>query len=59
MTSFHSISKDLKNAGADWVNEAVVVDSGLITSRSPQDLEAFNAKLIEEVKEGKHEEQTV
>ena len=58
MTSFHSISKDLKNAGADWVNEAVVVDNGLITSRSPEDLEAFNSKLIEEVKEGKHEEQT-
>lgn len=47
MTSFGSIKTDLENAGADWVDKEVVVDQGLITSRSPDDLEAFNAKLIE------------
>lgn len=47
------------NAGAKWVDEEVVVDEGLVTSRSPEDLEAFNAKVIEEVAEGKHEDQTV
>lgn len=59
MTSFHSIRKDLENAGAHWVNEEVVVDQGLTTSRNPDDLPAFNDKLIEEVFEGKHAEQTV
>lgn len=59
LTSFSSIKKDLMNAGAKWVDEEVVVDQGLVTSRSPEDLEAFNAKIIEEVAEGKHEEQTV
>ncbi len=54
MTSFHSVSTDLKNAGAIWEDSEVVVDRGLVTSRSPEDLEAFNAKLIEEVKEGVH-----
>lgn len=49
MTSFSSIKKDLINAGADWVDEEVVVDNNLITSRSPKDLEAFNMKLVEEV----------
>ncbi len=49
----------LQNAGANWVDEEVVVDQGLITSRCPDDLPAFNRKLIEEVAEGKHEEQTV
>ncbi len=57
MTSFHSIRKDLENAGATWVDEEVVVDNGLVTSRNPDDLPAFNSKIIEEVKEGKHEEQ--
>ena len=42
------------NAGANWVNEEVCVDRGLVTSRSPEDLDAFNAKFIEEVLEGKH-----
>ena len=54
MTSFHSISTDLKNAGAHWVDKEVVVDNGLVTSRSPKDLEAFNKKLVEEVGEGVH-----
>ncbi len=59
MTSYHSIRTDLQNAGAEWVDEEVVVDSGLVTSRSPADLPAFNAKLVEEVAEGKHAAQTV
>jgi len=57
MTSFGSIRKDLENAGANWVDEEVVVDEALVTSRNPNDLPAFNAKLIEEIKEGKHEQQ--
>lgn len=59
ITSFPGIRTDLENAGANWVDEEVVVDQGLVTSRTPADLEAFNAKVIEEVAEGKHEEQTV
>lgn len=59
ITSYSSIKTDMINAGANWVDEEVVVDSGLVTSRSPEDLPAFNAKLVEEVYEGKHEEQTV
>jgi len=55
MTSFHSIKTDLKNAGALWVDEDVVVDEALVTSRTPNDLPAFNDKLIEEIREGKHE----
>jgi protease I len=58
MTSYHTIQTDLKNAGANWVDEEVVVDSGLVTSRSPDDLPAFNRKLVEEVGEGIHEGQT-
>ena len=58
ITSYGSIKKDLQNAGANWVDEEVVVDEGLVTSRSPKDLPAFNRKLVEEVYEGKHEEQT-
>ena len=49
--------RDLVNAGADWTDEACVVDQGLVTSRSPADLEAFNAKLIEEIAEGAHQGQ--
>ncbi len=55
MTSYVSIRKDLENAGANWVDEEVVVDHGLVTSRSPKDLEAFNRKMIEEIGEGDHE----
>ncbi len=54
MTSYKSIRKDLQNAGAEWVDEAVVVDNGLVTSRTPDDLEAFMAKTIEEIAEGRH-----
>lgn len=59
VTSYPSIKKDLINAGAQWVDEEVVVDQGLVTSRNPKDLPAFNSKLIEEVAEGVHEDQTV
>ena len=57
VTSYESIKTDLINAGANWVNEEVVVDEGLVTSRFPQDLPAFTKKLVEEVYEGKHEMQ--
>ena len=55
LTSFASIKTDLKNAGAQWVDQEVVVDNGLVTSRSPDDLPAFNAKMIEEIAEGAHQ----
>ncbi|MFT3937092.1 MAG: type 1 glutamine amidotransferase domain-containing protein [Chitinophagaceae bacterium] len=55
LTSFPSIKTDLENAGANWQNKEVVVDNGLVTSRSPQDLEAFNKKMIEEIAEGRHD----
>jgi protease I len=55
MTSYPAIKTDLKNAGADWRDKEVVVDDNLITSRSPKDLEAFNKKLLEQIKEGVHE----
>ncbi len=54
LTSFASIKTDLVNAGALWADKEVVVDNGLVTSRSPEDLPAFNKKIIEEIKEGKH-----
>lgn len=57
VTSFSSIKTDIINAGANWTDEEVVVDAGLVTSRNPDDLPAFNDKLVEEVYEGKHEEQ--
>ncbi|MGJ8761495.1 MULTISPECIES: type 1 glutamine amidotransferase domain-containing protein [unclassified Polaribacter] len=57
ITSYSSIKTDLINAGANWVDEEVVVDKGLVTSRNPDDLPAFNAKLVEEVYEGKHKGQ--
>jgi protease I len=57
MTSYPSIKTDVVNAGARWVDEEVVVDRGLVSSRWPDDLPAFNAKLIEEFAEGIHEEQ--
>lgn len=55
LTSFNSIRTDLENAGALWVDEEVVVDEALVTSRNPNDLPAFNDKLIEEIREGKHD----
>jgi protease I len=55
MTSYPSLRMDLTNAGAEWVDQEVVVDNGLITSRNPDDIPAFNRKMVEEVAEGKHE----
>jgi len=55
MTSYQSLKTDLINAGVNWKDEEVIVDNGLVTSRSPKDLEAFNKKLLEEIKEGMHE----
>src|SRR5690606_31294274 len=54
MTSYASIKQDLINAGAVWSDQEVVVDKGLVTSRSPEDLPAFNRKMVEEIKEGVH-----
>ncbi|MDQ6609213.1 MAG: type 1 glutamine amidotransferase [Bacteroidota bacterium] len=54
LTSYPSLKTDLENAGAIWEDKEVVVDNGLVTSRSPKDLEAFNKKVIEELSEGKH-----
>lgn len=58
LTSYPSLKTDLRNAGATWVDEEVVVDEGLVSSRTPDDLPAFNAKLVEEIAEGKHSGQT-
>jgi protease I len=55
LTSWSAIQSDVKNAGGNWVDEEVVVDNGLVTSRSPDDIPAFNAKMIEEFSEGRHE----
>lgn len=57
MTSWPSLERDLRNAGADWVDEEVVVDDGLVTSRNPDDLPAFCSKLVEELAEGRHRAQ--
>lgn len=58
MTSFKSIKTDVVNAGAKWEDSEVVVDQGIITSRNPDDLKAFSAKIIEEVKEGRHSQRS-
>lgn len=55
LTSYESLRVDLRNAGAEWVDEEVVVDQGLVTSRNPDDLPAFNAKMVEEFCEGRHQ----
>ena len=57
LTSWPSLQTDLRNAGANWVDEEVHVDEGLVSSRKPDDLEAFNAKIVEEFAEGVHEGQ--
>jgi protease I len=57
VTSWPSLRTDLRNAGAEWVDEEVHVDQGLVTSRKPEDLEAFDAKIVEEFAEGIHEGQ--
>jgi len=58
LTSYPSLRTDLRNAGATWVDEEVVVDEGLVSSRTPDDLPAFNAKVVEEIAEGPHAGQT-
>jgi protease I len=55
VTSYHSIRTDVVNAGGRWVDREVVTDKGLITSRNPGDLDAFVGKIIEEIREGRHE----
>lgn len=59
LTSWPSLQTDLRNAGAEWVDEEVHVDNGLVSSRNPDDLPAFIAKVIEEIDEGKHAGQSV
>lgn len=54
LTSFPSLQTDIRNAGGEWVNEEVVVDEGLVTSRKPDDIPAFCDKIIEEFEEGRH-----
>jgi protease I len=58
LTSWPSLQTDIRNAGGEWVDEEVVVDHGLVTSRKPDDLPAFNAKIVEEFCEGEHAEQS-
>jgi len=57
VTSFPSIHTDLENAGARWVDQEVVTDQGLVTSRKPDDIPAFNRKMVEEFAEGRHDRQ--
>ena len=58
ITSWPSLRTDIRNAGGNWVDEEVVVDQGLVTSRKPDDLPAFKAKMVEEILEGEHAKQT-
>jgi len=55
LTSWPAIQTDVRNAGGNWVDKEVVVDNGLVTSRKPDDIPAFNKKMIEEILEGRHE----
>jgi protease I len=57
LTSWPTLQTDIRNAGGNWVDQQVVVDQGLVTSRKPDDIPAFNKKMVEEFCEGKHAEQ--
>ena len=59
LTSWPTLRTDIVNAGGEWVDQEVVVDEGIVTSRKPDDLPAFNKKMIEEFCEGKHDQRTV
>jgi protease I len=59
ITSWPSLKTDIENAGGEWVDEEVVVDAGLVSSRKPDDLPAFCDKLVEEICEGRHDEQAL
>jgi protease I len=59
VTSWPSLKTDLRNAGANWVDREVVTDQGLVTSRKPDDLPAFCKKLIEEIREGRHDQRSI
>src|SRR3954449_8635489 len=59
LTSWPTLQTDIRNAGGEWVDEEVVVDSGFVTSRKPDDLPAFCEKVVEEICEGRHEEQAL
>ena len=57
ITSWPSLQTDLRNAGANWIDQEVVTDNGVVTSRKPDDIPAFNRKMIEEFAEGRHDRQ--
>ena len=59
VTSWPSLQTDIRNAGGNWVDEQVVTDSGIVTSRKPDDIPAFNRKMIEEIAEGRHDRRSV
>jgi protease I len=59
VTSWPTLRTDIRNAGGDWVDEEVVVTEGIVTSRKPDDIPAFNEKMIEEFREGRHARRTV
>jgi protease I len=59
LTSWPTLQTDIRNAGGNWVDEEVVVDAGIVTSRKPDDIPAFNAKMIEEFAEGRHGDREV